>query len=53
MPIIRSLRTAAAASGLPLERDGSSTIGRLTTANSTAGKFLNLVLEKDGKDQLD
>jgi hypothetical protein len=40
MPIIRSLSTAAAASGLPYERGGSSAVGRgqsgLTTANSTA-----------------
>jgi len=28
MPIIRSLSTAVAASGLPLERDGSSAVGR-------------------------
>ena len=28
MPIIRSLSTAAAASGLPLERGGSSAVGR-------------------------
>ena len=28
MPIIRSLSTAAAASGLPLERGGSSVVGR-------------------------
>ena len=28
MPIIRSLSTAVAASGLPLERDGSSVVGR-------------------------
>ena len=28
MPIIRSLSTAASASGLPLERDGSSAVGR-------------------------
>jgi hypothetical protein len=28
MPIIRSLSTAVAASGLPLERGGSSTVGR-------------------------
>jgi len=27
MPIIRSLSTAAAASGLPLERGGSSAVG--------------------------
>jgi hypothetical protein len=29
MPIIRSSTTAAAASGLPLERDGSSVVGRV------------------------
>jgi len=28
MPIIRSLSTAVAASGLPLERGGSSVVGR-------------------------
>jgi hypothetical protein len=28
LPIIRSLQTAVAASGLPLERDGSSAVGR-------------------------
>jgi hypothetical protein len=28
MPIIRSLSTAVAASALPLERDGSSAVGR-------------------------
>ena len=28
MPIIRSLSTAAAASGLPLERGGSRVVGR-------------------------
>ena len=31
MPIIRSLSTAVAASGLPLERGGSSVVGRGTT----------------------
>ena len=31
MPIIRSLSTATAASGLPLERGGSSVVGRATT----------------------
>jgi hypothetical protein len=31
MPIIRSLSTAVAASGLPLERGGSSVVGRATT----------------------
>ena len=39
LPIIRSLSTAAAASGLPLERGGSSAVGRRsgpTTTNSTA-----------------
>jgi hypothetical protein len=40
MPIIRSLSTAVAASGLPLERGGSSAVGHgwasLTTTNSTA-----------------
>jgi hypothetical protein len=29
MPIIRSLSTAVAASGLPLERGGSSPVGRV------------------------
>jgi len=44
MPVIRSLSTAVAASGLPLERGGSSAIGRgrvgpsagPNTTNSTA-----------------
>jgi len=44
MPIIRSSTTAVAASGLPLKRGGSSTVGRgragrpagPTTTNSTA-----------------
>jgi hypothetical protein len=41
MPIIRSLSTAVAASGLPLERDGSSAVVRgrptgPTTTNNTA-----------------
>jgi hypothetical protein len=40
MPIIRSLSTAVAASGLPLERGGSNAVGRgwsgPTTTNSTA-----------------
>jgi hypothetical protein len=31
MPIIRSLSTAVAASGLPLERGGSSVVGATTT----------------------
>jgi hypothetical protein len=40
LPIIRSLSTAAAASGLPLECGGNSAVGRgrfgPTTTNSTA-----------------
>ena len=40
LPIIRSLHTAVAASGLPLERGGSSVVGHgrsgPTTTNSTA-----------------
>ena len=38
MPIIRSLSTAVAASGLPLERGGSSVVGLAgpTTTNNTA-----------------
>ena len=40
MPIIRSLSTAVAASGLPLERGSRSVVGRgrtgPTTTNSTA-----------------
>jgi len=40
MPIIRSLSTSVAASGLPLERGGSSVVGRgrsgQTTTNNTA-----------------
>jgi hypothetical protein len=40
MPIIRSLKTAVAASGLPLERGGSSAVGcgraGPTMTNSTA-----------------
>jgi hypothetical protein len=40
MPIIRSLSTAVAASGLTLERGGSSVVGRgwsgPTTTNNTA-----------------
>jgi len=37
MPIIRSLSTAVAASGLPLEHAGSNVVGReLTTTNNTA-----------------
>jgi hypothetical protein len=40
MPIIRSLSTAVAASGLPLERGGSSVVGRgqsgPTMTNNTA-----------------
>jgi len=49
MPIIRSLSTAVAASGLPLERGGSSVVGRgpsgtgPTTTNSTATTILSYI----------
>jgi hypothetical protein len=33
MPIIRSLSTAVAASGLPLKRDGSGVVGRDLSGN--------------------
>jgi hypothetical protein len=36
MPIIRSLSTAVAASGLPLERSGSSAVGRQDRPRPTA-----------------
>ena len=43
MPIIKSLQTAVAASGLPLERGGSSVVGRgrsvPTTTNDTGTTF--------------
>ena len=43
IPIIRSLSTAVAASGLPLERGGSSAVGRgPTTTNRTATTTLRL-----------
>jgi hypothetical protein len=38
MPITRSSTTAVGASGLPLERDGSSAVGR-----GQAGRLLHLV----------
>jgi hypothetical protein len=38
MPIIRSLSTAVAASGLPLERDGSSAVGRGTAGRPDQDK---------------
>jgi hypothetical protein len=34
MPIIRSLSTAVAASGLPLERAGSSVVGRVRSGRT-------------------
>jgi len=34
MPIIRSLSTAVAASGLPLERGGSSAVGRVRSGRT-------------------
>ena len=37
MPIIRSLSTAVAASGLPLERGGSSVVGRGRTGRFICG----------------
>jgi len=44
MPIIRSLSTAVAASGLPLERGGSSVVGRgrsgIPEATTTVDKLL-------------
>jgi hypothetical protein len=44
MPIIRSLSTAVATSGLPLERGGSSAVGRgqsrtITTNNTATTTF--------------
>jgi hypothetical protein len=45
MPIIRSLSTTVAASGLPLERGGSKAVGRgragSTTTNNTAVPTVN------------
>jgi hypothetical protein len=35
MPIIRSLSTAVAVSGLPLERGGSSVVGRVRSGPTT------------------
>ena len=40
MPIIRGLSTAVAASGLQLERGGSSVVGRPITTNDTASTTL-------------
>ena len=37
MPIIRSLSTAVAASGLPLERGGSSVVGRGRSGRGPTG----------------
>jgi hypothetical protein len=45
LPIIRSLSTAVAASGLPLERGGSRAVGRgwsVPTSNPTGGERLML-----------
>jgi len=39
MPIIRSLSTAAAASGLLLERGGSSVVGRGRTSCPSSGAY--------------
>ena len=38
MPIIRSLSTAATASGLPLERGGSSAVGRGQSGTDRPGR---------------
>jgi len=42
MPIIRSLSTSVAASGLPLERGGSSVVGRGRTDASGRLVYLNI-----------
>jgi hypothetical protein len=39
MPIIRSLSTAVAASGLPLERGGSGVVGRVLSGSSIESGF--------------
>ena len=44
MPIIRSLSTAVAASGLPLERGGSSVVGRGRSAAGTVQSCLSPLL---------
>jgi len=48
MPIIRSLSAAVAASGLPLERGGSSAVGRGRAGRPTDASgwfiYLNIVL---------
>ena len=41
MPIIRSLSTAVAASGLPLERGGSSVVGRVRAGRLYVELYLN------------
>ena len=44
MPIIRSLTTAAAASGLPLERGGSSAVGRSNGKPEAATAVVELLM---------
>ena len=44
MPIIRSLLTAAAASGLPYERGGSSAVGRGRSGKPEAAAAVNRLL---------
>jgi len=43
MPIIRSLTTAVAASGLPLERGGSSVVGRGRSGHEDARNMLSCI----------
>ena len=54
MPIIRSLSTAIAASGLPLERGGSSVVGRGRAGRSTRPRTTALLSpSSDGKPEAD
>jgi hypothetical protein len=46
LPIIRSLSTAVAASGLPLERGGSSVVGRGRAEAATAVYKLLMIGKK-------
>ena len=49
MPIIRSLSTAVAASGLPSERGGSSAVGRGRAGRPNRPRPTALSLSSDGK----
>jgi hypothetical protein len=44
MPIIRSLSTAVATSGLPLERGGSSVVGRGRTSRNDHDQFAYMMM---------